>query len=460
MTSAQPLPPLPFDYKTWKAGTSIKLPPLFDKVSRAKFEAVDKAVETYIAKPTSSSLNILRAVLQDWMKHKDAADGPCAWVESKRNRKFLISHLHAAINGGDTDANYGIPNFMSPGMINARLGILYLFSQIKWEENVLRFVTSGVIDFSGKGDGKPRLRTTDACDWLNKLPNDAVDPARTLMLNRVAAHLETLVLKVAESVVAQLPQDSKISPKDLLGLWEAVPGGLKAVCRYLADKALDHLAPFLANSVGLVEGLVKATSAGVERYRAHAFGKGVAIVPGTPRTTVDGIKRAMDLQLATETYGVLKSAGALTLEGLSAGTAGVVVDAAFSVVEAFVSVAWRAFDYCTLRRFRAEAVSHWEAREQKNPLHERPTAFNEWYRGTALKVPAVPCLTLASGLCGDKMRLLRMFNKEGEAITQANFDAGVKHLDNLKAWGAKYLGDLGYGFGSDDPVIARLIAAK
>lgn len=48
------LPSLPFDYKTWKDGTSITLPPLFDKASRAKFEALDRAVETYLAKPTSS----------------------------------------------------------------------------------------------------------------------------------------------------------------------------------------------------------------------------------------------------------------------------------------------------------------------------------------------------------------------------------------------------------------------
>lgn len=462
MTSANSTPPLPFDYKTWKAGTSITLPPLFDKVSRAKFEALDRAVETYLVKPTPSSLNVLRAVLLDWMKHKDSVDGPGAWVESKRNRKYLIAHLHAAIGAGDTDASFGIPAFMSPGMINARLGILYLFANLTWDEKRYRFVTNGVVDFAGKGTGKPARRVADAGQWLAKPGPDPRDPARRGARDRMVAHLESLVLKVAESIAAQVPKlpGETFDAKQVLGMWDAVPGGAKSLCRYLVDKGLDHLAPFLANGVGVVEGLVKATSAGVDRYRAHALGKGVAIVPGTPRTTVDGIKRAMDLQLATETYGALKSAGSLTLEGLSVGVAGVIVDTAFSLVEAFVSLVWRVYDYYRLRVFRQQAQSHWEAREGKNAFHEQPSAFNEWYRGVALKVPAVPCLTLASGICGDKMRMLRMFGKEGEAVTQANFDAGVKHLDNLKAWGAGYLADLGYGFGSEDPVIAKLIASK
>jgi hypothetical protein len=461
-TMAIATPPLPFDYKTWKAGTSITLPPLFDKVSRAKFEALDRAVDTYLTKRTTSTLNVLRASLQDWMQHKDAAGGPGAWAESARNRKYLIAHLNAAINGGDTDASFGIPEFMSPGMINARLGILYLFSHIKWNENVLRFVTSGVVDFTGKGDGRQARRTSDASKWLAKPGPDPKDPIHRKARDRVAAHLESLVLKVVESVAAQLPKTpgEAFDAKQLMGMWDAVPGGLKGLCRYLGDKALDHAAPFLANGVGVVEGLVKATSAGVDRYRAHTLGKGVAIVPGAPRTTVDGIKRAMDLQLATETYGVLKSAGSLTLEGLSAATAGAIVDIAFSVVEAFVSLVWRVYDYYRLRLFRQQARTYWETREGKNALHEQPSAFNEWYRGVALKVPAVACLTLASSICGDKMRLLRMFGKEGEAIAQKDFEAGVKHLDNLKAWGAGYLADLDYGFGSEDPVIAKLIATK
>lgn len=176
MASATPLPTLPFDYKTWKAGTSITLPPLFDKTARAKFDALDRAVDVYTTKATPSALVVLRAALRDWMDHKDDKDGPGAWAESKRNRKYLIAHLNAAIHG-DTDVSLGMPEMMSPGMINARLGILYLFANTTWDEGVFRFVTSGVLDFAGKGDGKPAVRALKASDWLVKpgpAPTDAV----------------------------------------------------------------------------------------------------------------------------------------------------------------------------------------------------------------------------------------------------------------------------------------------
>lgn len=461
MASATPLPTLPFDYKTWKAGTSITLPPLFDKTARAKFDALDRAVDVYTTKATPSALVVLRAALRDWMDHKDAKDGPGAWAESKRNRKYLIAHLNAAIHG-DTDVSLGMPEMMSPGMINARLGILYLFANTTWDEGVFRFVTSGVLDFAGKGTGKPAVRALKASDWLVKPGPAPTDAVRKGARDRLVAHLSSLHDKLASAIEAQLPkQDAdKDQAKSLRDMWDAVPGGMQAACRYLVDKALDQIAPFLANGVGTVEGLIKATSAGVDRYVVHTKGKGVSIVPGTPRSTVDGIKHAMNLALASETYGVLRSAGALTLEGISAGIAGTIIDVAFSVIEAFVALIWRVRDFYHLRVFRKEAKQYWETREDASPIHERPAAFNAWYRRVALKVPAVPCLTLTSGICGDKMRLLRMFDKEGEVITPAAFTAGVAYLDNLKAWGAKYLADLGYDFGSEDPMIAKLIATR
>ena len=461
MASATPLPALPFDYKTWKAGTSITLPPLFDKTARAKFDALDRAVDVYTTKATPSSLVVLRAALRDWMDYKDAKDGPGAWAESKRNRKYLIAHLNAAING-DTDASLGMPDMMSPGMINARLGILYLFAHTTWNEGAFRFVTSGVLDFTGKGGGKPAVRAAKASDWLVKPGPAPTDAVRKGARDRLVAHLGSLHDKLVAAIDAQLPKQD--ADRDLAQatrkMWDAVPGGMQVAVSYLVDKALDQIAPFLANGVGTVEGLVKATSAGVDRYVVHAKGKGVTIAPGTPRSTVDGIKHAMNLALASETYGVLRKAGGLTLEGLSAGIAGTIVDVAFSVIEAFVALIWRVRDFYYLRAFRKEAQQYWDAREEANPIHERPAAFNAWYRRVALKVPAVPCLTLSSGICGDKMRLLRMFEKEGEVIAPAQFTAGVAYLDNLKAWGAKYLADLGYDFSSEDPMIAKLIAAR
>ncbi|NID13858.1 hypothetical protein [Luteibacter yeojuensis] len=361
----------------------------------------------------------------------------------------------------DTDASMGIPDFMSPGMVNARLGILHLFSTMTWDENFFSFVTRGVVDFTGQGNGQRAVRTTDVSKWLLDREPESSDPVRADASERLAVHLETLALKLAETIAERLPKapGTQFTAEDVLAMWDSVPGGFKFICRYLAKRALQQF-PVLSDAVGLIGGLVKATSAGLDRYSAYANGRGVVILPGVPTSTVDGIKRAMDLNLASGTYDVLKSAGGLALTGLSAGTVSTVVNVAFSVVEALVLLSWRAHDYFYLATFREEARAHWAARNGNTPFHARPTAFNDWYRPMALRVPVVPCLTLLSGVCGDKMRLLRMFDKEGEVITQARFDAGVKHLDRLKGWGTKYLSDVGYRFGSEDPALAKLIAVK
>jgi hypothetical protein len=371
----------------------------------------------------------------------------------------MTTHIPPAST--DTDASFGIPDFMSPGMANARLGILYLFSTMTWNENFFTFITRGVLDFTGEGNGQRAVRTTDASKWLPGSGADPTDPVRADATNQLAAHLESLARKLAETIAERLPAAAgqKYTANDVLQMWDSVPGGFKFLCRHLARQALKQF-PVLADAKNLIGGLVEATSVGLDRYRAYANARTVAILPGAPTSTIDGIKRAMDLNIASGTYDVLKGAGGLALTSLSAGTVSTVVNVAFSVVEALVTLSWRAHDYFHLNAFRTEAKEHWAAREGKNPLHARPSAFNDWYRPMALRVPVVSCLTLMSGVCGDKMRLLRMFNEEGEVMTQANFAAGVKYLDRLKSWGTSYLADVGYRFSSEDPVLAKLIATK
>jgi hypothetical protein len=80
-------------------------------------------------------------------------------------------------------------------------------------------------------------------------------------------------------------------------------------------------------------------------------------------------------------------------------------------------------------------------------------------------MPAIPILTLNSGLCGDKMVWLQMFNDKASGIVpigQDQFDQGVAYIDgHLKPWGAKYLKDCAYGFSSEsDQVVAAIERSK
>jgi hypothetical protein len=42
-------------------------------------------------------------------------------------------------------------------------------------------------------------------------------------------------------------------------------------------------------------------------------------------------------------------------------------------------------------------------------------------------------------------------------VSQTEFDAGVRYVDSLKAWGSDYLKDAGFTFISTDPVVTGLL---
>ena len=453
------LPALPFTYAQWQKDTALKVT-VTDPTGKAKFGVLDKAVETYTKAPAQAALSAVRNALLDWTSYKDKSGGKDAWKKSDRNKKLTITALHNAVVGtGDNDGGFGIPDFMSEGMVNARLGILYLFGNVACVEGKFRIVTNGLLDLNGKGGGKigqAVKRTTDAAQCV--LPAPKGSPERLALRARIVKALQGAAGAVATAVFAQVatdePDDVEKNPGSI---WDAIPGGLQKVCEMIAEKVLDEMVPYLSNGMAATEGLLKSVDECTRRFGVYAKGRKVALVPGVPTTTIDGIKRAMDEAVATNVYTTLKGAGNLALDGLSVGIAGEITGIACSAIEALVAFARKAHDHYRIRVFLTEARALWAKREAPNSLHRQPYAFNRWYRRTAMRVPVIPVLTLNSAVCGDKMRMLCMFTQEGEVLTQANFDKGVAYIDKIKAWGAAYLADSPYAFTSADKLVAELL---
>ncbi|KJV30938.1 hypothetical protein [Luteibacter yeojuensis] len=460
MATTPALPSLPFDYATWKKDTYIAVS-LTDPTGRAKFGVLDKAVEAYTKTPSQATLKALHAALIDWTSYKDKSGGAGAWKKSERNKKLSITALFAALEGhGDTDTGMGMPDFMGEGMLNARLGVLYLFGNLACDEGKYRIVTHGLLDLKGKGNGSIGTavkRTAEAAACLMPFPAGSAE--RQASRHSVSTALQGMAASIAQAVFTQAANgEDDGEPTKAEAIWEAIPGGLRTVCDHIAERVMDEISPFLANGVAVTKGLATAIRHGCERYVVHAKGKRVALLPGVPTTTIDGIKRGMDIALASDGYHVLKGGASLALEGLTAGIAGIVADVAFSAVEALVAFVKKVHDFYRMRIFLGEARALWLQRDKPTSLHRQPYAFNRWYRRTAMRVPAVPVLALNSGLCGDKMRMLCMFANEGEVITQKAFDDGVAYIDRIKGWGATYLAECGYAFSSKDPLVAASLA--
>lgn len=384
----------------------------------------------------------------------------------------------------DTDEANGVPAFMTEEMVHARLGIVYLFANVACDEDRFTFSTDGVLDLLGSKPVKPvvppgkndptRLaETLDRAIRANEAARDidatrlssrpdatAVTAEEGALRDELATELARMATLIAGATQAQLAGGTGAAvplAAAAAGIWASRPGLMKQVTRTIAEAAAAQAQPFLLSGLTTAAGVIDALETGCQRYLVHARGKQVNVLPGTPTTTIDGIKRAMDFTLAGNVYAALKGGTQLVVEGVTAGASSAIGRIVFSAIDALASFVRRAHDFYYMRQFFHEAKAHWADRNRPDALHRRPYEFNLWYRNVAMRVPVIPVLTLNSGLCGDKAHLLRMFSLEGELITQAKFDAGVAYIDQLKTWGAGYLRDVGYVFESGDAVIAELV---
>ena len=61
-----------------------------------------------------------------------------------------------------------------------------------------------------------------------------------------------------------------------------------------------------------------------------------------------------------------------------------------------------------------------------------PIAFNQWLKGYSLSLPVLPVLALNTGITGNKVLFLQMYQSNDQVVSQSQFDAGVSYLDGLK----------------------------
>ena len=145
-----------------------------------------------------------------------------------------------------------------------------------------------------------------------------------------------------------------------------------------------------------------------------------------------------------------------SMEFATAG-AGAIVSLVSSIVETLVKTIWKIVEISRMRSFFKQAQMLWETRTDPTSLHRQPIRFNQWFRSYAIGLPALSVLALNSGITGNKMLFLQMFQTDGSVTTQSQFDKGVTYLDGLKSWGSGYLGDSGFSFSSEDKMVSGLL---
>ncbi|TVR61799.1 MAG: hypothetical protein EA422_12210 [Gemmatimonadales bacterium] len=346
---------------------------------------------------------------------------------------------------------------MHPQLENARLGVVYLLGNLQVDSNFFNLIlegglsaAGGVLGYAGKSGEAMNLGTAmiPGNVILNAAEGAAyearITPGTHTVAQKVRAWFEDFAKKVWETLKQKFSDP---------GLTFAAVKNLVNVCMSVF---LEKAAPFVSGGLDVAKGVVNTMDAAFVRFRAWHQGKKVELAKGHPTIVVDSIKRAMNMSLFEGLYQLMKGAGDLALSGASAG-ASMIVKVVVSLSEMLVKMIYRMFEISHMNKVFRQAGEFWRTRNSDSAIHKRPFEFTHWYRKSALNSPALAILTLNSGICGDKMVYLSMFTDAGREISTAEFEEGARFIDNLKPWGAEYLGNSGFSFRSSSEMAGKLL---
>jgi len=262
----------------------------------------------------------------------------------------------------------------------------------------------------------------------------------------------------------------------------SIGGGIVSLINFILGKVLKSAAPLIGNAIEIGQGIAKTILAAKDRAIAYMQRSNFVIAPGHPTLIGNSIEKEINWSIANGLYSAAKG-GAKLGANIASWGASTLID----VVAACVEFAWKMIS----RWFESHSMKSWIA-EVKSATGNRNTwkadpdngiwrpaivyddnAFNELFKRGCSASPCVPMMTLNSGIAGDQMMFMRMFDHTGgilgqgsgisslgdipSASAQSQFDAATKYWTHLKQWGRNYLKGTGFTFNSSDPVARGLL---
>jgi len=480
-------------YDKWMAGTSRLL-----HTRSRELKALDDALKKYqaacagwsdAAAKSSAFHDAVAKAFEAWKASKGPGD---QWKKTSRDGNQMFTLLDNQLRGvGDTDQALGTIDFMAEDMVHARLGALYLFSRLECDDSIFSVALEGAIDVTTSSldyagvdynqkvvgqaksgasalvsQAEQRIRAREGNKTVKSTQlMQGVPPPTSERLLRIWTMIRDKVLEYAQKIIAairakldsvkQRVMTAVENPGD--AVIENLPGLLRKLVDALTSRFLAAAAPFIGAGLDVAKGIVNTLDAGVTKFEEWLASREVVLSSGHITVIVESIRRAMWMSVGAGLYDLLKGGLKLGMEFASYG-AGAIVSLVSSIIEAVVKAVWKIIEISRLRKFFDEARELWDARKQADSLHKRPIAFNQWFKGYSLSLPVLPVLALNTGVTGNKMLFLQMYQSDGQVVSQPQFDKGVTYLDGLKDWGSTYLKDCGFSISSDDKMVTGLLA--
>jgi hypothetical protein len=478
--------------KEWLDRTSL--------IGRTRSDALkrlDAAIGEYDKRPSPGARTAVITTFEAW---KLESGGEAAWRSSTRNQSKPVgafTHLQALLTG-DNDGAFGVTGAgIQAHHRHARLGVLYLFSQMSVSTNLFGMlldtasgVATGAFNFNlsattmldskiGSLSGAANLGAQGGQKVLG-----AIEKRAEMALGNAASGL----VFGAEDPKAKSIVFTKTDPKTEQTLWEAFKDFAQSIIDALIEKftslqtyasvitqAIKYLVTQISQQAGAMFNDAVTTLGGIDKM-VKGFGSrlvsafrmnNVRLIQGYPAAVVDAIHRSMTLSGAEGLVQTARGAGGIALNVVTAGAAQL-ASIIMSALDKLARIIWRVFEIDEMKKVFATAKDEYKAGvlyekaladggQAAPPLHARPGDFARWFRNHATSVPVLACLTLTTGICGDKMTYLALYNDDGNQITSAAFLGQVDSIDALKPWGSDYLAKSGYEFHTSDAFVAALL---
>ena len=134
------------DHDTWMKDTAR-----IGRTRNNELKAIDTAFLELEKLGTPAAKQKLLNAFNAWKKKEGTGD---TWKKSARNHLRAPEKLQAMLDGkGDDDDAFSdgrAPDFMHEDLINARLGVLYLFSRVSVAPGLFKLVLEGGFDIAGQ----------------------------------------------------------------------------------------------------------------------------------------------------------------------------------------------------------------------------------------------------------------------------------------------------------------------
>ncbi len=336
---------------------------------------------------------------------------------------------------------------------------------------VVSAASSAIVD-KGRakfGKKKPKYVTPAAWARIDALLDAGKNPATKAGTPERKAEQETegTLMKYARKAVNWMAQNERTT----VSLSETVILSIvKAATKYVMVNGL----PIVGALTDITQGVAKAAAAAGPIVQQHMLKKKFDIQSGHPQILADTIESQMKWAIGKGLFSALKGGMRAGLIAVSLGAAalGEIIAAA---IEFITKAVYRLYEslkmkiiFAQARRLYAECkwIVHvpdevGRTRECAFPkpgsLVTNRKAFTEQFEEWCDSCPCVAMLTLNSGICGDLMQMMRMFESATTTVSNDAFHAGAEYFNNLKYWSARYLKDSGFIFSSRDPFVAKLL---